>query len=268
MPLFDAKVVLHDRNFKQLIAGLKDYRNEPEIKEAFVRVQNVYRAYLRKRYATRSRNQGRGGIGPAWAPLKLETIKQRRPAAFRKKKVKKKKAAKRKAVKKKAKRPAKAVRPKRPKRVTIRQRIKAAKKTTGKTVKTVKKTAKKKVKEFQGSIKRFKQARKTKAKQKKVIRKIAILRDTGAMFAVFQPTIENFRGIFETRTRIGLQVSFGGTGVTKDGASLDKLLFWHHTGAGRLPPRTLIVGLDQATARIVARIFESAMQKVLKRSGR
>jgi hypothetical protein len=258
MPISDVKIVLHDRNFEQLLKGLKDKSQEPEIAEAWQRVERLYKGYLRKRFATRSRNQGRGGIGYAWPQLKLETIKQRRPAAFRKKK----KKAKKKAVKK-AKKAKKVSKPTKPKRITVKQRIKKA----GKTVKTLRKTAKKKVKDFQGSVKRFKQERKAKAKRKAVIRKISILRDTGAMFAVFQPEIVNVRGVFNPRDRLKLQVAFGGSGV-KNGVSLDKLLLWHHTGAGRLPVRTLIVGLDQATARAVSRIFENAMRKVLKRSGR
>lgn len=253
MALYDTRVVLKDRNFQQLLAGLRNKANEPEIAEAWERVGNVYRAYLRKRFNTRSRNQGRGGVGPVWPPLKLETIKQRRPAAFRTKKTKKK-AVKKKA-KKKATKAKKPLKPRKPRKPTLSQRIKKARKS----VSTLRKTAKKKVKLFQAT-------RKKKKKQKEIARKLSILRDTGAMFAVFQPEIVNVRGVFETRDRLGIQVRFGGTG-TKEGVSLDKLLYWHHTGAGRLPPRTLIVGLDQATARTIARIFEGAMRKVVKRQG-
>jgi hypothetical protein len=249
MPLWQTKVVLKDKNFRSLFKGLKGLESEPEIADAWVRVQAVYKAYLRRRFNTRSRSQGTGGIGRAWPPLALSTIKQRRPALFKKPKAKKKKVVK-------AKKPTK---PAKRKKLTIKNvvsRAKKARKATSKAVKSVKK-----------KVKAVKTARKKAAKKAKAIRKLSILRDTGAMFAVFQPEILNVTGVLTPQNRAGLHVKFGGYGSTQDGTSLDKLLYWHHNGSGRLPARTLIVGLDQATAKTVARIFESAMKKIAARAG-
>lgn len=96
---------------------------------------------------------------------------------------------------------------------------------------------------------------------------VAILRDTGAMFASFQPSIVKTSGLVKKRSKLGFDVTFGRPMGHYSGVTTTQLMRWHHSGAGRLPARKLVVGMDSKTAKQVARVVEKAMQKIARRRG-
>jgi hypothetical protein len=94
---------------------------------------------------------------------------------------------------------------------------------------------------------------------------VAILRDTSAMFASFQPTILKTSGMSIPKAKLGFDVNFGRPASHYSGMTTDRLMRLHHTGAGRLPARKLIVGMDDKTAKRAAKILDAANQKILNR---
>jgi len=251
MPLYDVRVKLNDKPFAKLKQALRNIDSEPELVEAFAQWQNIYRAFSRRRFVQYSRGGG------DWKPLAQSTIDRRRGGTLRSK-TKKKKPTKKKAAKRK-----KAKKAKRPQKRTIKRFLKNTVSKTRKAKKATARAAKTAVKKY----KAHKRQRGKVAREKKARLRVshAILRDTGAMFATFQPEIVKPVGILDTNAKLGLVVRFGGRG--KQGkVNLDDLMYWHHTGAGRrLPARKLLVGPDQATADRMARTMERAFQKVLNR---
>lgn len=106
-----------------------------------------------------------------------------------------------------------------------------------------------------------------KARRNKNKGSVAILRDTDAMFASFQPSIVKTFGIVKKKAKLGFNVTFGSPIPHHSGVSTITLMKWHHSGAGRLPARKLVVDMDIRTARRAARIFERAMARVMARRG-
>lgn len=93
----------------------------------------------------------------------------------------------------------------------------------------------------------------------------SILRDTGAMFASFQPSIVKTTGIVKKASKIGFNVTFGRPMPHYSGATTTELMRWHHTGSGRLPARKLVVGMDNKTAKRAAMRLELAMQQIARK---
>jgi hypothetical protein len=70
---------------------------------------------------------------------------------------------------------------------------------------------------------------------------VAILRDTNTMFAALNPVFQGQPGALEEPIAYGIRVGFGGPVQHPSGTfTVADLAGWHHTGAGRLPVRTII----------------------------
>jgi len=87
---------------------------------------------------------------------------------------------------------------------------------------------------------------KLKSKRKRgSISSAAILRDTGTMFAAFQPAFVNKPGQLEKRIKFGVRVGYGGPGRHKGGSvTIADIASFHQEGKGFLPKRETIVPPD------------------------
>lgn len=80
-------------------------------------------------------------------------------------------------------------------------------------------------------------------------RKGSILRDTSTLFAAMAPTLSPPPGSIASIKHNGVIVGFGGGGSHPGGPTISELAYWHHTGAGNLPERELIVEPDETTLK-------------------
>ncbi len=85
----------------------------------------------------------------------------------------------------------------------------------------------------------------------------SILRDTGILFSVLNPTFRGQPGAVEDGIPFGVEVGFGGprTYPSGKGPTVADIAFWHHTGAGRLPKRTILV---EPSRQVVAGMVKDA----------
>lgn len=96
-----------------------------------------------------------------------------------------------------------------------------------------------------------------------VLGNVAILRDTGALFAALQPTLDTSTAAIEEIVQRGIRVGYGGPHRHPKGkATIADIAAFHDTGAGRLPKRQIIVDPDAATQRGMATDLENAIDAI------
>jgi hypothetical protein len=79
---------------------------------------------------------------------------------------------------------------------------------------------------------------------------VAILRDTGTLFAALSPGFSGQPGAFEKHDGLKVTVGFGGPGGHPTApVSVADLAKFHHFGLGNLPKREIIVKPDAKTLR-------------------
>ena len=106
--------------------------------------------------------------------------------------------------------------------------------------------------------------RKLKRKRKRgALANVAILRDTGTLFAALQPVFQNSPGAIEEDIQFGIRVGYGGPHRHPSGgrASIADIASFHQTGAGYLPTRTIIVKPDAATTAAMANDMRKALSE-------
>lgn len=247
MALHDVKVAYKPGGLGRLKEALRNVDKEPALRSALNQWSSYYRAFLRERFITFSRGGG------DWEPLAESTLRRRLGPAG--------KARKGQGTgKRKAARPTAAQKPGRPRK---------PRKGRSRTLSAAA-LARQLAREQRAFQARAARAAKQGAarKTKKARLGAAILRDTNAMFAAFQPFITKVTGITTARARLSLVVRF----TTKYGLHktaqimLDDLMEIHHEGKGdNLPARELIVGPNPATASRMADRMEKAFQVVLNK---
>lgn len=92
----------------------------------------------------------------------------------------------------------------------------------------------------------------------------AILRDTGALFASLQPDLGT-GGLIQSEPRpLGFTAFLGGGQTYQSGPTLAEVATWHHTGAGNLPVREILVQPAPPTIAQMGRKAKEIMVKFLK----
>ena len=95
---------------------------------------------------------------------------------------------------------------------------------------------------------------------------VSILRDTGLLFNTLSPAFQNLPGQVEHLIPKGIEVGIGGPASHGVGpATIGDIATYHHTGAGNLPERTIlvqppaqtIVGMRDDLERAIMKIIES-----------
>lgn len=81
----------------------------------------------------------------------------------------------------------------------------------------------------------------------------AILRDTGAMLASLQPSLGSGGMLQSTPRPLGFTAFLGGSQSYANGPTLSEVAEYHHTGAGRLPVREILVMPGAETIRTMSR---------------
>lgn len=95
-------------------------------------------------------------------------------------------------------------------------------------------------------------------------KRAAILRDTGTLFNVLNPTFQNNPGQLQQNIPDGVRVGFGGPGVHPSGSmTVARLAEIHHFGEGHMPERQIIVDPDDEVQRKMALDVERYWKKVL-----
>lgn len=116
-------------------------------------------------------------------------------------------------------------------------------------------------------VKAEKRARRELKRYQRGLKRFAILRDTGILFAALQPRFVGAPGQYQGKIPAGVRVGYGGPGRhPTDGrgseATIAEIAMFHDTGAGLLPRREIIVGPDRQTIDGM----ESDFVRALKRS--
>lgn len=101
--------------------------------------------------------------------------------------------------------------------------------------------------------------------KRKGVRKAAILRNTGTLFAVLDPTFTNQPGQLEKNIPFGVTVGYGGPGrYPKGRATIADIASFHQEGGPHLPKRELIVTPDSRTLNAMAGDMTAAFRKYTK----
>lgn len=90
---------------------------------------------------------------------------------------------------------------------------------------------------------------------------IAILRDTGLLFASLNPSV-----ILIRESPLKLSVIFGGSRKYPDGTSVTDVMIFHNFGGGHVPKRQILVGPDAATEREMRRVMDAAIAYEAKKA--
>jgi len=93
---------------------------------------------------------------------------------------------------------------------------------------------------------------------------IAILRDTGLLFAALTPEFVGAEGQYQLDVEDGVLVGFGGPGAHPDGkATIADIAGFHQSGSGRLPQRRIVVPPDDQTQAAMQGDMRRAIDRLL-----
>lgn len=110
-------------------------------------------------------------------------------------------------------------------------------------------------------------AESTKKRRRGEGERASILRDTGTLFMVFNPTFKHLAGQYEKGVPFGIVVGYGGPGRHPEGKmTVARLAEIHHEGLGHNPKRTLLVEPKDSLKRQMAGDMERAIDKIVKAS--
>lgn len=93
---------------------------------------------------------------------------------------------------------------------------------------------------------------------------VSILRDLGILYAVLTPAFLGLPGQLEERISSGIRIGFGGPSKHPEGgsATIADIAYFHHTGAGILPVRTLLVEPEGALLEAMVSDMEKAIVEI------
>jgi hypothetical protein len=98
---------------------------------------------------------------------------------------------------------------------------------------------------------------------------VAILIDTGTLFAGLDPSLKTEKGAIQKDIRNGIRVGYGGSARhEKGGGTIAAIASYHQAGGGRLPKREIIVKPDSATIAKMAKLMRDAIEKEWRDSTR
>jgi hypothetical protein len=105
-----------------------------------------------------------------------------------------------------------------------------------------------------------------KARRNKDKESVSILRDLGILYAVLTPAFLSLPGQLEERVSNGIRVGFGGASKhSEDGtATIADIAYFHHTGAGQLPVRTILIEPEGALLDSMTADMEKALIEVIE----
>ena len=92
---------------------------------------------------------------------------------------------------------------------------------------------------------------------------VAILRDTGILFATLEPMLGAVPGKVARHIPYGIQAGIGGPARHPGGrATIADIAFFHQTGAGNLPERKIIVDPPRAVIARMERVLDAAIKRL------
>lgn len=98
---------------------------------------------------------------------------------------------------------------------------------------------------------------------------VAILRDTGTLFASLDPVFRSAPGQLEKQDSFGVDVGFGGPQLhpSGQGVTVADVASFHQTGGPRLPKREIVVDPDARTLAAMKTDMERALRRLAKETG-